>query len=223
MEITKIITSVNINSPFEILKKIVVFNSDIENSTKKITIHISLSTGFSYRGIPLKIDSDDNVIFTSLEKTISFINLRNLVAIEILEPMGALEVLTDGAYFEISEADLPTNLELKRTFKDKSDALKSSFGCYVSTDILDNRLLNDVEKYQIKKFSIILEEIINQIAEDDLGEKALQHLKEIKIIRSEQAIVIEKRVNQLEIGINFTNKFSTDFKQQLKSALESKI
>lgn len=222
MEISNIITLVTINSPIEILRKVIAFNSQDE-SLNKITVNVAHVSGFSLRGIPLKIDSDDNVIFTSLEKTISFIQLKNLVFIEILDPMIALEVLTDGAHFDISEKDVPTNLEVKRTFKNKSVALEDAFGFKVLTDIFDNGLLMDIEKYQLYQFLTILDEVIRQIAEDGLGDKALKELKEIKITTAEETIAVKKSANQLEIGINFKNKFSTDFKKRLKAALESKI
>lgn len=222
MEISNIITLVTINSPIEILRKVIAFNSQDE-SLNKITVNVAHVSGFSLRGIPLKIDLDDNVIFTSLEKTISFIQLKNLVFIEILDPMIALEVLTDGAHFDISEKDVPTNLEVKRTFKNKSVALEDAFGFKVLTDVFDNGLLMDIEKYQLYQFLRILEEAIHQIAEDGLGDKALKELKEIKITTAEETIAVKKSANQLEIGINFKNKFSTDFKKRLKAALESKI
>ncbi|MFK7813964.1 MAG: hypothetical protein AB8B59_15820 [Maribacter sp.] len=223
MNFKKITPLLQTSKPIEIFKKIVAFNEATEFESKKGMVRIGLSSGLVLEGTPLKMDSDKNVIFTTMKNSISYMNIQSLASVEVLNPEALLEILTNGDFFEVPQDAVPTNLQLKRTFKSQSDEMESSYGFKVSSELLENGLSTEAEKYQFEQFLKVLQQTLEIIAEDKLGKEALSDLKEMNINSDNHQIAIVKTNNQLKVGINFKNKFSTDFKDQLKVAFESNL
>lgn len=223
MNFKKITPLLQTSKPIEIFKKIVAFNEATEFESKKGMVRIGLSSGLVLEGTPLKMDSDKNVIFTTMKNSISYMNIQSLASVEVLNPEALLEILTNGDFFEVPQDAVPTNLQLKRTFKSQSDEMESSYGFKLSSELLENGLSTEAEKYQFEQFLKVLQQTLEIIAEDKLGKEALSDLKEMNINSDNHQIAIVKTNNQLKVGINFKNKFSTDFKDQLKVAFESNL
>lgn len=224
MDISKIVPSIKINSPIQLLKSIVGFNEIKENESSKIPVKIGLCSGFSLEGFPLKISPEENLILSSKDKAITLLHLKNLEFVEILPSPSAFQLLSDGDHFEISEDQIPTNLGLKRLLKSLSDQFEQLYGFQLKSSVLeDGSLTEGTERHQFQEFLIYLKELLVLISEEELGGQALKSLKMLQIFKSTERYTVSKSKDEMQIGINFKQKFSNDFKAGLKSAFESKL
>ena len=131
-----------------------------------------------------------------------------------------MEVLTGGSYFEVPKNGIPTNLELKRTFKALSDDTKDSYGFSLESKLLVGGLDTEAEKFQFQIFLEYLKSTLNTIAQEDIGKEALNTLEKMIVIPINQGVSGKKNGKNLEIGVDFINKFATDFQDKLKRILE---
>lgn len=223
MNLKEISPHLKTSTPFEIFKKIVSFNEREENFNKRATTQIILASGLIIEGIPLKVDADGNAILITVNNSISYINVQTINGIQILNPVKILNILTNDTYFEISEKNISTNLELKRILKKQCDTFQNSYDLKLTTQVLKNGLTLAQEKYQFEQFLNILHEVVLSIYKDSLGKESLSELSEIHIYLNDENISIQKENTVLKVGANFKNKFNSDFKNQLKVAFESII
>lgn len=223
MDVNKLLPLLKTGKPSDIFKKIVLFNSKADRQQRAI-VRIGLGSGFMVEGTPIKIDEAGNVIFTASDQSISYINSNSISGIQVLNPKVLLEVLTDGSYFEVDESNVPTSLELKRNLKNLEDFLKDNYGISVESDALENSIDSDAEKFQFGEFLNILQNSIQNVADDSLGKEALKTLSGMNITVSENKLEVKKIGNaNLSLGVNFKNKFADGFKTDLQAALESNL
>jgi len=209
--------------PSELFKKKVEFNMDAAKSGNMALVRIGLGSGFIVEGTPLKMDKERNVIFTSSDKSVSYVNVNTITGIQIMNPEELMEVLTEGSYFNILESSVPTSLELKRNFKSFQEYFEKGYDFEVTNVILEKEVISDVEKYQFQQFLEVLKKSLDKISEDTLGEEALKSLKTLKII-SGNALKVERTADkELTIEANFIKKLSADLVNDLQKALESSL
>lgn len=220
MDLQKIIPSLATSKPLQVFKKVVAFNEAKADNAKRATVRLGLSTGFILEGIPLKMDKEGNAVFTSVHQSISYVNTQQIVGLEILNPEVLLEVLTGGSYFEVPKDGIPTNLDLKRGLKAASEKAQNSYGFLIESDLLDNGLTTDAEKFQFRQFLDHFKLTIEAIAQDDIGKEAMNDLKSISITSSENDISGSKDNGNLKLSVNFKSKFTSGFQNKLRETLE---
>lgn len=220
MDLQKIIPLLKTSKPLDIFKKVVAFNEEATDNGKRATVRLGLSSGFILEGIPLKMDNDGNVVFTSVNKSISYVNTQQIAGVEILNPDVLMDVLTGGSYFEVPQNGIPTSLELKRNFKAAADIINDAYGFSLESALLDGGLTTEAEKFQFQQFLKYLESTLESIAQEDIGKQALNDLQKMNIVTGNQGVAGKKNGKNLEIGVNFENKFTADFADKLKETLE---
>lgn len=186
-------------------------------------VRIGLVSGFVLEGTPVKMDGEGNVIFTSENNTISYVNTASLAGIEILNPDALMEVLTNGNFIKVPEGEVRTLLQLKREFKAQAEFAEKQYGFKFQTTLFEEGLTTEAEKYQFQEFLKLFQEVLTDTEKDSLGKEAIMELEEVTLQAAEKAISCSKTGAHLLVGINFKNKFSKDFNDRLKMAFESTL
>ena len=220
MNIAQIIPFLATNGPLDVFRKVVVFNETAEDNGSRAIVRLGLTSGFTLEGVPVKMDKEGNVVFLSANHSISYVNTSNIAGVEIMNPEVVIHLLTNGAYFEVPKTGIPTNLELKRALKATSDSAQNSYGFAIESDLLENGLSTEAEKFQFQQFLNHLRDTLQNIAQDHLGIHALKDLKSMAIDADKNDVSGKKDNGRLNIGVNFKTKFSADFQDRLKETLE---
>lgn len=209
--------------PLEIFKKIVGFNEQAQSLLEMGRIRIGLASGFTLEGTPVKIDADSNAVFISENNSISYVNAASLAGIEVLNPELLMEVLADGTYIKVPSGEPRTMLQLKRTFKAQTDSMAEKYGINFQTTLFETGLATELEKYQFEQFLQLFHGVLGAIELDDMGKAAILELEELSLKEASDAISVAKIERHMMVGINFKTKFSIDFKDKLKTPLESNL
>lgn len=222
MNLLDIASLLKVDSPFEILAKVIAENQSALNKTK-IAIRLSLSSNITVTGIPIKMDDNHNVLFIKENKTVSYatVSKHNIYTIEILNPAPIISVLTNGNYFETPENEVPTKLEIKRLFEKLQDNLKSAYNIALDNESLTKALHTPQVKFQIKAFATNLETAINKIAQNELGHAALSTIKIIYLTDTDKDLTVTGNNEKINIAINLKKKFPANFEAQLLTRIET--
>lgn len=222
MDLTQVVPLLKIDKPLEILKNIIFYNYRIGNNKSMITVRATLAKTVVIEGAPVKIDKNNDVIFLIQAKSIAYVNVSELIMVDILNPEQVLDILTNGEFFEVPIDKVPGNLELKRTFNETQEQFKQTYGFMLNT--FENvSQSSDRAKYQYHQFLIVLSKLLNEIAKDDLGRQALQKIDDFCIEPADKGFSLTKESQSLKLHIDFNTKFSADFEQQLRSMIEKNI
>lgn len=221
MDIDKISTFLKAKKPLDILNSISQANTG--DFDVKLVIRLVSNSGYVTEGIPLHIADGFSVIYNVQYNNVSYVDVSSIASIEVPLKQNVAEILTDGAYFEISDSETPSRLELKRKIQDASDNYVQQYGVSLSTQLFDDKELGNVERYQFKKVMLLLTNAIDKIATDDFGKASLEGMSSINIGSTENELEVEKNEDRLSVKFNLKRKIGIDVENKLIEKIESKL
>lgn len=221
MVIDKVLNFLAINTPVHIITTISQLNRVDLNT--KTAIKIIVNSGKTIEGFPLKCGSEVSLLYNKQNNSISYVRNTNIISVEIPFDSKLIGVLTNDTYTEIPNSVPPSRLELNRKVKELSLRLSLAHNLKITTELLAPKLLVDKERHQFKKAIELVEQVLKQIGEDDLGKESLNTIDVIILSKTEEVILVKKALNQLEIGVNLNNKIDKDYGERLKEKIEMNL
>jgi|GEM_PF-4647821 len=224
MNLKKITPLLKPYPPTILFEKIAGFNNDIMNSESNalVQVHLILNSGIVIEGTPLK--SIDSIgILIAHDKSMSYVQIKQIVAIKINTPSQIWETLTDYAYFELSALEIPSILTLKKIQQRFQSYLLKTCKIQLESTFLENKNLTDNEKYQFQEFLKCLEDVITVIAKETIGKEALESIQKINVFSSSKSLTTSRNNNDILIYVNFENKFKTTFFTDLRTTIETNL
>ncbi len=207
--------------PLNIFEKVLAFNSRTEALEKMVQIRLGLSSGTVFEGIPLKKDVEGNTLLFGANGNLGYVNIGSLISVEIMNPDLSLSLLTDGAFFEVPESEIPTGLQLKRNVKAIADAMQTDLGVVLDLEAVLAKSLTDKEKYQLKPFLRALATVLGQIAADPLGKEAISSYKSIVLETHDGPLKVDRNQDTLMVAIDLNQKLPVALEQNLKEKIET--
>lgn len=101
--------------------------------------------------------------------------------------------------------------------------MAEKYGFTFQTTLFETGLATELEKYQFEQFLQLFHRVLGAIELDDMGKAAILELEELSLKEASDAISVAKIGRHMMVGINFKTKFSNDFKDKLKTPLESNL
>ena len=123
MSLFEIKSLLTVEQPINRLQSIITYHQEISPEKSKFIKTKILLQNTVLEGFPLKMDDEHKVLILIDDDRIAYCNVRNLVALEILNTHAAMDLLTGGAYFEVSSEDVPTQSQLNRLFQQIKEKL----------------------------------------------------------------------------------------------------
>ena len=175
---SSIIKEIQISDPVEIVKS-------LEGREARVTLtyfsgaHVSgivLRTATGRSGTTLLLGSTQN------SGDVIFVRLDQVMAVEVHNYQNFAPVLTGGAVARSPSEAAPNRLELKRKIQAMSEELQKKFQNHFNIDVLWDKLPESEHDVMLnlRDLSEAIKSAVERVAADDLGRKALN---EIRILR----------------------------------------
>lgn len=223
MNIQNIFPSLLVETPKVILDKIIAHNA-IDNQQNKATVSLNLSSSVYIEGTPIKINTENNILVIISGEEISYVQMAQIDCIRINNFTRFVDLLTDDTYFEVKDELVPTPLELKRIQIEIEEYLKSTFGVALVNRALEEVKDSKIEKFQMQQFFSNLMQSIKNIGSYKDGKEALETVNVLTITSTANKLNVKKNAEgNLELEVNFKEKFEADFNKQLESKLEDSL
>lgn len=204
LDVAKISGFLKPKKPLDIFSSVSHYNA--EGSSDKIAIRVISSSGYVIEGFPITNDADICVIYDVKKNSISYVITKSIVAIEIKYEESVAGILTDDAYFEISNSDAPSRLELNRKLKQLSEQCTQQHGFTITTQLLEDQALGGKERHQFNSVLDMIGECIVKIATDDLSMASLRSLRTMVLGRTNREFNVSKDLDKLAVNFNLSHK-----------------
>ena len=223
MDIQKLFPSLLVETPRVILDKIIEHNA-VENQKNKAVVSLHLSSGVYLEGTPIKINTENNILVIISGEEICYVQMTQIDCIRIINFTRFVDILTDDTYFEVKDELVPTPLELKRKQRKIEEYLKSTFGVTLVNTALEEVKDSKIEKFQMQQFFSSLMQSLKNIGGYKDGKEALEVVNVLTISSTINKLNVKKNSEgNLELEVNFKEKFEVDFNKQLENKLEDSL
>ncbi|MCL5246035.1 hypothetical protein M4I21_09480 [Cellulophaga sp. 20_2_10] len=223
MNIQKLFPSLLVETPRVILDKIIEHNA-VENQKNRAVVSLHLSSGVYLEGTPIKINTENNILVLISGEEISYLQMAQIDCLRIVNFTRFVDILTDGTYFEVKDELVPTPLELKRRQKEIEEYLKNTFGVTLVNTALEEVKDSKIEKFQMQQFFSNLMQSLKNIGGYKEGKEALEVVNVLTIASTTNKLNVKKNTEgNLELEVNFKEKFEVDFNKQLENKLEDSL
>ncbi|MEP0212913.1 MAG: hypothetical protein ABJD66_06855 [Cellulophaga sp.] len=223
MNIQNIFPSLLVETPKVILDKIIAHNA-IDNQQNKATVFLNLSSGVYIEGTPIKINTENNILVIISGEEISYVQMAQIDCIRINNFTRFVDLLTDDTYFEVKDELVPTPLELKRKQREIEEFLETTFGVKLINTVLEEIKESKIEKYQMQEFFSSLLQSIKNIGGYKDGKEALEKVSVLTIASTNNKLNVKKNTQgNLELEVNFKEKFEANFREQLENKIEDSL
>ena len=223
MDIQKLFPSLLVETPRVILDKIIEHNA-VENQKNKAVVSLHLSSGVYLEGTPIKINTENNILVIISGEEICYVQMTQIDCIRIINFTRFVDILTDDTYFEVKDELVPTPLELKRKQRKIEEYLKSTFGVTLVNTALEEVKDSKIEKFQMQQFFSSLMQSLKNIGGYKDGKEALEVVNVLTISSTTNKLNVKKNSEgNLELEVNFKEKFEADFNKQLENKLEDSL
>jgi hypothetical protein len=204
LDVDKISGFLKPKKPLDIFSSVSHYNA--EGSGNKIAIRIISSSGYVIEGFPMTNDGDICVIYDVKKNSISYVDTKSIVVIEIKYEERVAGILTDDAYFEISNSDVPSRLQLNRNLKQLSEQCVQQHHFMITTQLLENNKLGEKERHQFNSVLEMIGQCIVKIAADDLGKVSLGNIGTMILGRTTEEFNVSKDSDKLAVNFNLSHK-----------------
>ena len=113
--------------PLETLKKIASCNSLRDDDEALTAVRVFLSGGHVLDGYPIDAGDDGHALLWLDSGDHLFLDLSTLAGLQIRTSSRVLEVLTDGRFYHPPSENVPSLLNLKRSFAEAKEQLSNQF------------------------------------------------------------------------------------------------
>ena len=186
-----------------------------------VLIGVSLNNGIYIEGTILDISKENNhqkaVCMLSQDEQVSFFNIHSVVFISVKQPKKMVVELSKGAIsrpMDSSSQEL-TVLQLKRWLSNKKELLGSQIKEFnidnISVELLNTRL-------NIQDVFTALQNAVNQITKDALGQEAWQGVEVIKIEQADK-LLVNLNSKTLTISIAINRALNIELSKQLEEKI----
>ena len=138
--------------------------------------------------------------------TLKYCNSASVISLELQNTFPFMYMLSDGKIpFQPAEADIPTNLEIKRSLSDTGIKLSEKIGKDIIVQFDLSNIKSSMELYTSKLLIHTIKQSLSKIADNELGKEALGKFESVELQLGEDKLV-EVSNNKLKISCEVVNR-----------------